>query len=163
MSSLHLFHIKVYPDSGAFKKTLQFAIHGQHHKNPFDPGRLVFPPVPAAILTFLIYSTLRTIIPAEPSYGLLSGGLFGYICYDMVHYYQHHGHPKKNTLMWKLRQHHNRHHFENHSVGMGISNTFWDDLFDTNFSKDFVKFYNGRKPDGTAVPVEEGKAYSLRE
>jgi len=158
-----IFHIKVYPDSGAIKKTFQFAIHGQHHKNPFDPGRLVFPPVPAAILTAIIYSILRLIVPLEPSYGLLSGGLFGYICYDMIHYYQHHGHPKKGSFMWKLRQHHNRHHFEDFHVGLGISNTFWDDLFDTNFGEEFVKFYNGRSSEGKVIDFDTGKRYALRQ
>lgn len=149
----YVFHIKVYPDSGAIKKTFQFAMHGQHHKNPFDPGRLVFPPVPCAILVIIIYSLLRTIIPKNPLFGILSGGLCGYITYDMMHYYLHHGHPKRGSFLWELRQHHNRHHFEDYTKGMGISNKFWDDVLKSDMGPS--DFYNGK-----GVTWEQGRKFA---
>lgn len=150
----YVFHIPVYKDSGAAKKIFQFVIHGQHHKNPFDPGRLVFPPVPCAILVTLIYSILRLIIPKNPAFGILSGGLIGYVCYDLIHYYLHHGHPKRNSWLWHLRQHHNRHHFEDYTKGMGISNRFWDDILKSNYSEQQCEFYNGKQ-----VTFEQGRDF----
>ena len=141
----YLFHIKVYDDSGAFKKTLHFAIHGQHHKNPFDPGRLVFPPVPAAILTSMIYGLCRIIIPYEPMLGILAGGLLGYVSYDMCHYYLHHGKPKRGSYIWKLAQHHNRHHFEDFTHGLGITNFYWDEVFNSSLGS--ADTYNGKGVD----------------
>lgn len=130
----YLFHMEVADDAGYFKKLVQFALHGQHHKNPFDPGRLVFPPLPCAIIVLMLYSTFRIIIPKNLAWGILSGALIGYVIYDLMHYYLHHGYPtKKGSYIWKLRQHHNRHHFDDYSKGLGISNFFWDDLFNTNY------------------------------
>eukprot|EP00042_Codosiga_hollandica_P044709 m.445639 g.445639 ORF g.445639 m.445639 type:complete len:71 (-) comp56856_c0_seq3:154-366(-) len=38
-----LFHMPVNTDS-ALSITMHFFLHGQHHKFPMDPDRLVFPP-----------------------------------------------------------------------------------------------------------------------
>lgn len=151
----YIFHMPVYKDSGRFKKMFQFVIHGQHHKNPFDPGRLVFPPVPCAIIVSIIWTMLRVVFPVNVVYGLVSGGLIGYVTYDMIHYYLHHGNPKRGSLLWTLRQHHNRHHFEDYNKGLGISSQFWDDLFTSNFTQQQVDFYNGK-----GVTVEVGKKFA---
>lgn len=49
-----LFHIDARHRSSAFC-TFHFLLHGLHHKVPFDPFRLVFPPLPAAILATIFY------------------------------------------------------------------------------------------------------------
>jgi len=94
--SLHrfLFHLSAPDDGPNWRKYVQFLAHGLHHKVPFDPGRLVMPPVPCAILVTIIWTILRVIIPLEPAYGLLGGGLVGYMGYDLMHYYLHHGNPR---------------------------------------------------------------------
>jgi len=126
-----IFHLPVPKGSTKFRQQFQFLAHGLHHKVPFDPGRLVMPPVPCAILVSIIYSLCRVVIPLNYAWGVLSGGLIGYICYDMTHYYLHHGKPTPGSFMWRLRQHHNRHHFESHEHGFGITNFFWDDIWGT--------------------------------
>ncbi len=40
-----------------------FALHGCHHKFPADAGRLVFPPLPAAVVAMAVYGTLRCLLP----------------------------------------------------------------------------------------------------
>jgi len=90
----HLFHLKA-PDHSFWRKIIQFTIHGLHHKVPFDPARLVFPPVPAAILTKIIWSICRIFVPLQYAWGVLSGGLIGYMFYDLTHYYLHHEIRKK--------------------------------------------------------------------
>lgn len=40
-----------------------FALHGCHHKFPTDAGRLVFPPLPAAVAAAAVYGLLRCLLP----------------------------------------------------------------------------------------------------
>ena len=81
--------------------------------------RLVFPPVPAALLALCIYIPLAHILPVNvnESRGLLAGALIGYIIYDLTHYYLHHGSPKPGTYFGTLKTYHVAHHFVNHHLG----------------------------------------------
>jgi len=111
--------------------TLHFLLHGQHHKVPFDRFRLVFPPVPAAIMLAIFYTLLRLLIPYNYLHIFLSGIIFGYILYDMTHYYLHYGSPSPGGYFDRLRAYHVRHHFESPELGFGISSKFWDYPFQT--------------------------------
>lgn len=130
--SLHrwVFHMKL---SGYSKVMIffHFAIHGLHHKVPFDSSRLVFPPVPAAIITYILYSMLAVFLPEARTLQILAGGLLGYLIYDMMHFYLHYGSPSEQTFLYNLKRYHNQHHFSNHESGFGISSTFWDRVFGT--------------------------------
>lgn len=55
--------------------TFHFLLHGLHHKVPFDPYRLVFPPFPATILATIIYQPL--FLCSNHPQLLFAGGLFG--------------------------------------------------------------------------------------
>ena len=81
--------------------------------------RLVFPPVPAALLMFIIYIPLAHILPVNvnESRGLLAGALIGYIVYDLTHYYLHHGSPEPGSYFGDLKTYHVAHHFVNHHLG----------------------------------------------
>nr|XP_023026295.1 fatty acid 2-hydroxylase [Leptinotarsa decemlineata] len=130
--SLHrwVFHIE---PSGKSKAMIyfHFVIHGLHHKVPFDPKRLVFPPFPAAIIAFTLYQTLSVLIPDSNRLLVLAGGLAGYVIYDMIHFYLHHGSPKENGYFYHLKRYHNQHHFAHDDLGFGISSMFWDKIFGT--------------------------------
>jgi hypothetical protein len=39
-----------------------FALHGCHHKFPLDASRLVFPPLPAAVVAAATYGLLRAVL-----------------------------------------------------------------------------------------------------
>ena len=82
--------------------------------------RLVFPPVPAALLMFIIYIPLAHILPVNvnESRALLAGALIGYIAYDLTHYYLHHGSPKPGSYFGNLKTYHVAHHFVNYRLGM---------------------------------------------
>uniref|UniRef100_A0A1I7WP51 Cytochrome b5 heme-binding domain-containing protein n=1 Tax=Heterorhabditis bacteriophora TaxID=37862 RepID=A0A1I7WP51_HETBA len=60
-----------------------------------------------------------------------SGKLFGYISYDMMHYYLHHGRPRPLTNMHYRKVYHHNHHFKDFDAGFGISTSLWDYIFDT--------------------------------
>ncbi|KAJ8968280.1 hypothetical protein NQ317_011081 [Molorchus minor] len=76
--SLHrwVFHMEPSGDS-RMMIYLHFAIHGLHHKVPFDSRRLVFPPFPAALIAFLLYKIICLFVPESTRMLVLAGGLIG--------------------------------------------------------------------------------------
>ena len=50
--------------------------------------------------------------------------------YDYSHYYVHHFVPK-TKIGKRVREHHMRHHFQDHRYGYGVSSPFWDYIFRT--------------------------------
>ncbi|MGC9221960.1 MAG: sterol desaturase family protein [Solirubrobacteraceae bacterium] len=117
------------PESGIGAR-LHWIIHGVHHDHPNDPLRLVMPPavsVPlAALFLFVFY-----LIFGSPAFFAVGGGfLAGYLAYDELHYYLHHHQTTTRLGRW-LRQLHMRHHFQDPTVGYGISAPFWDYVFHT--------------------------------
>lgn len=130
--SLHrwIFHMKISGKSRALIY-VHFAIHGLHHKVPFDPRRLVFPPLPAAVIAYALYKLISLLLPDSTQLLVLAGGLLGYLIYDMIHFYLHYGAPKENSYLYSLKRYHNQHHFEHHDNGFGISSMMWDKVFGT--------------------------------
>lgn len=56
--------------------------------------------------------------------------LSGYLFYDMMHYYIHHGSPQGGHFYY-MKRYHYQHHFVHHDKGFGISSSVWDEAFDT--------------------------------
>ncbi|XP_068145633.1 uncharacterized protein Fa2h isoform X1 [Drosophila tropicalis] len=123
-----VFHVKLTKNSGPWICTFHFLIHGLHHKVPFDSMRLVFPPLPGAVLAFIIYLPLSFFL-FNPRV-VLSGALFGYLCYDMMHYYLHYGNPSTKHMV-HMKRYHFQHHFSHQDLGYGISSPLWDVIFKT--------------------------------
>ncbi|CAH1365952.1 unnamed protein product [Tenebrio molitor] len=96
---------------------------------PFDPRRLVFPPVPAAVIGFAIYEICTLFIPESVISFVMAGVFTGYAIYDMIHFYLHYGAPKEDSYFYHLKRYHNQHHFAHHDNGFGISSVFWDKIF----------------------------------
>jgi 4-hydroxysphinganine ceramide fatty acyl 2-hydroxylase len=132
----YVFHLDVKNASTA-TKTFHFIIHGLHHKVPFDPQRLVFPPIPACGLAYLAYSIVKLFTTCPLL--VLSGGLLGYLCYDMIHFYLHYGSPSGGHL-YHMKRYHYQHHFTHHELGFGISSQFWDDVFGTQILLKKLKY-----------------------
>ena len=111
---------------------------------PFDENRLVFPPFPAAILAYLFYQPLYLIhllfsnVVSYPIL-LLAGGIMGYLCYDMIHFYIHYGNPRF-TFFYNLKRYHYNHHFVHHDAGFGISSNVWDTVFGTRIILKKLKY-----------------------
>jgi 4-hydroxysphinganine ceramide fatty acyl 2-hydroxylase len=87
-----LFHLDQYlPDNRVFI-TLHFILHGIHHYLPMDRYRLVMPPTLLAALAVPFWKVAHTVMFHNWYAGVLAfcGGLFGYTCYDMTHYFLHH-------------------------------------------------------------------------
>ncbi|XP_012860612.2 fatty acid 2-hydroxylase [Echinops telfairi] len=125
-----LFHMKP-PSDSHYLIMLHFMLHGQHHKAPFDGSRLVFPPAPASLVIAFFYMLVRLLLPEAVGGTVFSGGLLGYVIYDMMHYYLHFGSPHKGSLLYNLKTYHVKHHFSHQKSGFGITSKLWDYLFHT--------------------------------
>lgn len=55
-----LFHIQ---PSTCWGITIHFTFHGCHHKWPMDNSRLVFPPVPAALIVAAVFAAWHRLLP----------------------------------------------------------------------------------------------------
>jgi sterol desaturase/sphingolipid hydroxylase (fatty acid hydroxylase superfamily) len=122
----YVFH---YEPKTRWGKQLHFVIHGVHHDYPNDARRLVMPPVISIPLAFLFFG-LFFLIFGGLAPAVFAGLVFGYICYDMLHYATHHLAMKRGVWLW-LKQYHLRHHFKDDEVGYGISSPLWDYVFRT--------------------------------
>jgi 4-hydroxysphinganine ceramide fatty acyl 2-hydroxylase len=122
----YIFH---YEPKTRWGKRLHYVIHGVHHDYPNDARRLVMPPVISIPLAFLFYG-LFVLVFWSLAPPVFAGLVFGYVCYDMLHYATHHLAMKRGARLW-LKQYHLRHHFKDDHVGYGISSPLWDYVFRT--------------------------------
>jgi sterol desaturase/sphingolipid hydroxylase (fatty acid hydroxylase superfamily) len=154
-----LFHMKV--GKSFTSKLCHFMIHGIHHKTPFDELRLVFPPVPATLIVFLLYSAIHFVCSflgdsCNPRF-IICGALVSYLMYDLTHYYLHHSNPS-SQYFYNLKRYHNYHHFVNHDMGYGVSSMFWDKVFRTeNTMKDLKFRLNWHRTEQKSDPVDVDK------
>jgi len=122
----YIFH---YEPKTRWGKQLHFVLHGVHHDYPNDARRLVMPPVISIPLAFLFFG-LFLLIFGSLAPAVFAVLVFGYLCYDMLHYATHHLAMKRGMWLW-LKQYHLRHHFKDDHVGYGISSPLWDYVFRT--------------------------------
>jgi dihydroceramide fatty acyl 2-hydroxylase len=125
---LHRLFFHWEPDN-AFGRRMHFIIHGVHHDHPNDKMRLVMPPAVSIPLAALFFAGFWLVL-GEAAFPLFAGFILGYLSYDYTHYYVHHFVPK-TTFGKKLREHHMRHHFQDHRYGYGVSSPIWDLAFRT--------------------------------
>ncbi|XP_066600688.1 fatty acid 2-hydroxylase [Prorops nasuta] len=128
-----IFHYKP-PSNSKVLITLHFLLHGVHHKAPFDNQRLVFPPLAGIIVVLVLRSIWTTFLPLTMMNFIFTGGISGYMCYDLMHYYLHYGTPRPGTYFYNMKRNHNYHHFSHHELGFGISSTLWDYILETSIN-----------------------------
>ncbi|KZC14103.1 PREDICTED: fatty acid 2-hydroxylase [Dufourea novaeangliae] len=126
-----LFHFKP-PATSKLLISLHFILHGVHHKAPFDNRRLVFPPVAGLSIAKLLWYLYEALFSRTMIYFIAAGTTTGYVCYDLIHYYLHHGAPRAGSYLYTMKRNHNYHHFSHHELGFGISSKLWDHAFGTN-------------------------------
>jgi sterol desaturase/sphingolipid hydroxylase (fatty acid hydroxylase superfamily) len=126
---LHRFVFHYTPRSGLGNR-LHFVAHGIHHLDPWDPTRLVFPPLAGMLIAGTIFGLLSLLLPLGPALALMSGFLCGYIGYDLTHYFTHHGRPRSRWGRF-LRAYHMSHHHRHQHRMYGVSQPLWDLVFRT--------------------------------
>ncbi|HEY8582884.1 MAG TPA: sterol desaturase family protein [Capillimicrobium sp.] len=126
-----VFHFE--PDHGLGAR-LHWIIHGVHHDHPNDPKRLVMPPAVSVPLAALMLGLFVLAFGTPFAYVFAAAFLAGYLVYDMLHFYLHH-HKPTTAVGRRLRELHMRHHFQDDSVGYGISAPWWDLVFRTHHER----------------------------
>lgn len=118
-----------YQPKTRWGRQLHFIVHGVHHDYPQDASRLVMPPSVSIPLAVLFYVTFLVIF-GRFGPACFAGLLFGYICYDGIHYATHHFPMRGGFGLW-LKQYHLRHHYKDDHAGFGVSSPLWDYVFGT--------------------------------
>src|SRR5438876_7303908 len=103
--------------------------HGVPPYAPTATRRLVMPLVVSIPLTVLFY-LLITLTFGRVAPAIFAGLVFGYVCYDAIHYAVHHFAMKRGIWL-RLKQYHLRHHYHDDHVGFGVSSPLWDYVFRT--------------------------------
>ncbi|CZS97329.1 related to fatty acid hydroxylase [Rhynchosporium graminicola] len=134
-----LFHLdKLLPDNRV-AITLHFLLHGIHHYLPMDKLRLVMPPTLFAVLATPFWKLAHAVFYWDwcVATTVFCGGIFGYICYDLTHYFLHH---RTLPAYWReLKKKHLQHHFMDYENGFGVSSSFWDGVFGTQLAPPPIK------------------------
>jgi dihydroceramide fatty acyl 2-hydroxylase len=138
-----VFHFE--PEEGLGAR-LHWIIHGVHHDHPNDPKRLVMPPSVSVPLAAIMFGVFVLVLGTPEAYVFTGAFLASYLFYDELHYYLHHGRPTTRAGR-KLRELHMRHHFQDDTIGYGISAPWWDTVFGTSY----------RDQPATAKPGSDGK------
>jgi sterol desaturase/sphingolipid hydroxylase (fatty acid hydroxylase superfamily) len=131
---LHRFVFHYHPSS-AWGQKLHFLAHGVHHDYPNDSTRLVMPPTVSIPLAILFYGLFSLLIPGGALAVFYAGFLFGYVCYDTIHYAVHHAPMKGKFLRW-IKHHHLLHHYLDNGRGFGVSTPLWDHVFRTMYERE---------------------------
>ena len=126
-----LFH---YKPRSTWGRKIHFLAHGIHHMDPWDPSRLVFPPVPAALIAAALFGILLLFMPLPQGLACMAGMLAGYIVYDMTHYFTHHVKPRSRWGRF-LKVYHLEHHHRHWERMFGVSQPLWDIVFRTGRPK----------------------------
>ncbi|CAD0082148.1 unnamed protein product [Aureobasidium vineae] len=87
-----LFHLDQYLPDNRVGLTLHFLLHGIHHYLPMDRLRLVMPPTLFLVLATPFWYLAHAVFFYDwnAATAVFCGGIFGYICYDLTHYFLHH-------------------------------------------------------------------------
>lgn len=126
-----LFHLDYYLPDNRVAITLHFLLHGIHHYLPMDKYRLVMPPTLFVALATPFWKFAHTIFSFNWHMGTAAfcGGVFGYIGYDLTHYFLHHA--KLPAFYQETKKWHMQHHFMDYENGFGVTSRFWDKVFGT--------------------------------
>ncbi|MCJ1367213.1 fatty acid alpha-hydroxylase [Acarospora aff. strigata] len=129
-----LFHVDKYLPDNRVAITLHFLLHGIHHYLPMDKLRLVMPPALFVVLAIPFYRLAYYIFSYDwyAATAVLCGGVFGYICYDLTHYFLHH--RTLPSYYRELKKYHLQHHFADYENGFGVTSRFWDRVFGTELA-----------------------------
>ncbi|KAA6412329.1 MAG: fatty acid hydroxylase [Lasallia pustulata] len=129
-----LFHVDKYLPDNRVGITAHFLLHGIHHYLPMDKLRLVMPPTLFVVLAAPFWKLAHTVFFYNwyAATAVYCGGIFGYICYDLTHYFLHH--RTLPSYYRELKKYHLQHHFADYENGFGVTSRFWDRVFGTELA-----------------------------
>lgn len=125
-----LFHMDEHLPEHKLAIMLHFMTHGVHHFLPLDRYRLVMPPLMMLVLSTPVGLTWALVLGPAQAAALMAGSFLGYLTYDMIHYYSHHG-LYMNSYLRRMKTYHMDHHYVNPNAGFGVSSVIWDAVLNT--------------------------------
>lgn len=128
-----VFHWKPAEDNQLGQR-IHFVIHGVHHDFPNDRLRLVTPPSLSTMFGIPVFFIYWSIFgDAWVALLVLCGSIIGFVLYDTMHFYLHHGKINSGWLK-KLQADHLSHHYTDEDKNFGVSplGVFWDNVFRTH-------------------------------
>ncbi|KAH7342837.1 hypothetical protein BKA65DRAFT_595883 [Rhexocercosporidium sp. MPI-PUGE-AT-0058] len=134
-----LFHLDKWLPDNRVALTLHFLLHGIHHYLPMDKLRLVMPPTLFLALATPFWKLAHAIFYWDwcVATAVFCGGIFGYVCYDLTHFFLHH---RTLPSYWReLKKYHLQHHFMDYENGFGVTSRFWDVIFGTQLAPPPIK------------------------
>jgi len=115
-----------------FWNKFHFFAHGIHHLTPNDSSRLTFPPMFSFVIASIIYQITTVIDHQTGIHGFLSGLAFGFMLYDAIHFYFHHGDaPWLPNFLKKMKTAHLNHHYKDDTTNFGVTSQLFDYVFGT--------------------------------
>ncbi len=124
-----VFHFRP-SEASEWQRDLSFLIHGVHHDYPYDPDRLVMPPVISGIIAVAVGLPLHALVGSDAFDAAFAGLVAGYLWYDLTHYAVHH--LPQHTAFGRLqRRNHYVHHFKRPEQLFGVTTPLWDLVFRT--------------------------------
>eukprot|EP01132_Coremiostelium_polycephalum_P006737 gene6737-8353_t len=128
-----VFHLST---SGYWGNFFHFFIHGIHHITPNDSTRLTFPPMFSVVIGYAFYRLFLNFPTHLQENGFnwaLYGGIaLGYMLYDTLHYYFHHGDISWLPSIFKaMKTNHLNHHYKDDVKNFGVTSPIFDYVFGT--------------------------------
>ncbi|KAG0165892.1 fatty acid alpha-hydroxylase [Apophysomyces sp. BC1034] len=130
-----LFHFDDWLPDHPAALFIHFTLHGIHHHMPMDRLRLVMPPALTILLGTPVIQLAHWAFAPAFAYAFVAGAFFGYVCYDMIHYYLHHAQVIE-VYFKEMKRYHLAHHYKDYETAFGITSKLWDYIFGTPLSLD---------------------------
>jgi sterol desaturase/sphingolipid hydroxylase (fatty acid hydroxylase superfamily) len=128
--SLHRFVLHRPVGVARASRIAAFLQHGYHHVYPNDEGRLVLPPMVTIPFALLVVAAYALLLPVGAAAAAFAGTATGYVAYDSMHWWLHHGRAKSRVGRW-LKRYHLLHHHHHEAGRFGVSTPLWDFVFGT--------------------------------
>ncbi len=144
-----------FPDGpGVFQHVLHRYfdhLHWEHHKRPWD-GNHINGTISDTIRLTAPLALLGLLLPVWSLAALLAGILQAYILEEWVHHSVHFYNFRGKYFRY-IKRHHLYHHSpKGMNVAYGLTNGFWDLMFDTRISAGIRQaLYHGGRPPGRAA------------
>jgi cyclopropane-fatty-acyl-phospholipid synthase len=134
-------------------------LHWEHHKRPWD-GNHVNGTLKDTLHFSIVFAAVSFLFPIATGPQLVAGLLFAYVCEEWVHHSVHF-YQFDNRYFRYIRRHHLYHHSpKGMEVGYGLTNGFWDIVWNTRIPEaERAALYAGiRQPSPPANPEDRSFA-----
>ena len=133
-------------------------LHWEHHRRPWD-GNHINGTLKDTLPVLVVFAAIGWLFPLPTGPMLVAGIVAGYVAEEWVHHSVHF-YRFDNRYFQYIRRHHLYHHSpKGMEVAFGLSNGFWDIVWDTRISEDErIALYHGKRRPQAACPPERERA-----